>query len=117
MFRVESRIAEQISQCSRCFCTSSSTSGAEVAVQVAGDMRPNVFAFYDHGNHLRLGATRFNCGARFFCNIMRARCNRTLTEAMLMPIASAASLTLSPSTSQQEDFAIDRRQTGYGLLQ
>src|SRR5260370_499607 len=31
MLRVESRIAEEISQCSRCFCTCSSTSGGRFA--------------------------------------------------------------------------------------
>ena len=69
-------------------------------VQIAGDVRPNMLALYRHVHHLRLGAISFNCGARFFCNIMRARCNRTFTDPVVMPSAAAASFTLNCSISR-----------------
>ncbi len=69
-------------------------------IQIAGDVLPNMLAVYDHAHHLRLGAISFNSGARFFCNIMRARCNRTFTDAVVMPSAAAASFTLNCSISR-----------------
>ena len=69
-------------------------------VQVTGDVLPNMLAVYDQAHHLRLGTISFNWGARFFCNIMRARCNRTFTDAVVMPSAAAASFTLNCSISR-----------------
>src|SRR5713101_1959695 len=61
----------------------------EGAIEVTGDVLPNMLALYVHENHLRFGLTLFNCGTSFFCSIMRARCSRTLTDAIEMPSASA----------------------------
>src|SRR5260370_8820692 len=72
----------------------------ERAIEVAGDVLPNVLALYDHENHLRFGLTLFNCGTSFFCSIMRARCSRTFTDATDMPSASADCFTLTSSTSR-----------------
>ena len=42
-------------------------------VQIAGDVVPNVFAFYYHRNHLLFGFAVFSCGASAFCSMIRAR--------------------------------------------
>src|ERR1700730_8623533 len=75
----------------------------EGAIEVAGGVLPNVLALYDHENHLRFGLDFFNCGTSFFCSMMRARCNRTFTDAMEMPSASADWFTLSSSTSRSRN--------------
>ena len=100
MFRVESRIAEHIFAMLQMLLHLFQHLRRERRIQVAGDVVPHVFAVYDHAHHLRLGATCFNSGANFFCrDVIRARCKRTFTAAMLMPSAAAASLTLSCSMS------------------
>ena len=47
----------------------------QCSIQIAGDVTPNVFAFYNDGSHLlfALGLTLFKSGLSCFCNIMRAR--------------------------------------------
>ena len=74
----------------------------QVIVEVTRDVLPDVFAIYDQGNHLRLGLTCFSCGASVFCNIIRARCSLTFTDATEMPRASADSFTLNSSTSRNK---------------
>ena len=72
----------------------------QAIVKVAGDVLPDVFAIYNQGNHLRFELTCFSCGASLFCNIIRARCSLTFTDATEMPRASADSFTLNSSTSR-----------------
>src|ERR1700712_65996 len=72
---------------------------SKCAIEIAGDMLPYMFALYNHGNHLRFGFNCFNCGTNLFCNIIRARCSRTFTDAMLIPSDSADSFTLNSSMS------------------
>src|SRR5260370_39447833 len=74
----------------------------QVIVEVTRNVLPYVFAIYNQGNHLRLGLTCFSCGASVFCNIIRARCSLTFTDATEMPRASADSLTLNSSTSRNK---------------
>ena len=74
----------------------------QATVEVARDVLPDVFAIYNQGNHLRLGLTCFSCGASVFCNIIRARCSLTFTDATEMPRASADSFTLNSSTSRNK---------------
>src|SRR5579862_2150456 len=79
----------------------------ERAVDVFGDVLPDVAAVQNHGSlpskrcFRRGAATIRNCGASFFCSIMRARCRRTLTDAIEIPSREAVSLTLSSWTSRR----------------
>jgi hypothetical protein len=72
-------------------------------IQILGDVVPDVFAIYDHGGHLLFDVRLmvFNWRASCFCNIIRARCNRTLTLGTLIFNAWAVSLLLSSSTSRR----------------
>src|ERR1700679_766131 len=75
--------------------------GVEGVVEIAGDLLPDVFALYDHGNHLRFGFICLSCGARCFCSMMRARCSLTLTRPVLILRTSAVSAMLNSSTSRR----------------
>ena len=61
--------------------------GRQGVIEEFGDAIPDVFAVDHHGNLFRLGAKGLSCGAKRLCNMIRARCKRTLTDAGLMPNA------------------------------
>src|SRR5208337_219250 len=70
--------------------------GRELFIEKFRDMFPNAFAHQVHWDNLpkklfRAGTLPCKYGTRFFCNIMRARCNRTFTAVTVIPRAAAVS--------------------------
>ena len=74
-----------------------------LAIDVSGDVLPDVFAVDPHAPHPNnlafLGANPLSLGARSRCSRARARWRRTLTVPSVMPSAAAVSLTSISSMS------------------
>ena len=120
--RVESRTAEQISQVSRCRSMSARKRRVHLAVDVGGDVLPDVFAVDPHARPpnqpLRLGANPFSCGARSRCSSARARCSRTLTAAFADAERGRGLADIHFfDVSEQHDVTVNLRQTVDGLAQ